>query len=118
MIKEETRRIRQPAAWLLLGGVMISVFAGLMAVVSDGWAAAANGGTLIVPSVRAAGSTFAGRALVAAHLLTSIPVTAMAVAAVLLATHVGEVRHARDRGSGEPAQPGLGLANADPRDHS
>ena len=95
MIKDETRRVRQPAAWLLLAGVTISVFVGLMALLSDGFAAAANAGTLSVGG-SVAGLTLADRAFVASHALTSVPLTAMAVVAVALATHVGEkVRHAR-----------------------
>jgi len=97
VIRDETKRVRQPAAWLLLGGVAISVFLGLMAMVSDGWAAAANAGTLIaLAGGGAAGPTFADRAVVASHALTSLPLTAMAVAAVILATHLGaKVRQAR-----------------------
>ena len=95
MIKDETRRVRQPAAWLLLAGVTISLFVGLMALLSDGFAAAANAGTLPVGGA-VAGLTFADRAFVASHALTSVPLTAMAVVAVALATHVGEkVRQAR-----------------------
>ncbi len=95
MIKDETRRVRQPAAWLLLAGVTISLFVGLMALLSDGFAAAANAGTLPVGGA-VAGLTLADRAFVASHALTSVPLTAMAVVAVALATHVGEkVRQAR-----------------------
>ncbi len=96
MITDETKRVRQPAAWLLIGGVAISVFVGLMALLSDGWAAAANAGTLIASAGGgAAGSTFADRAVVASHALTSVPLTAMAVVAVALATHGEKVRQAR-----------------------
>ncbi len=95
MIRDETKRVRQPAAWLLLCGVAISVLLGLLAMISDGIAAAVSG-TLIAAAGGAAGPTFAERAAIASHALTSLPVTAMAVAAVLLATHVGEqVRQAR-----------------------
>jgi hypothetical protein len=91
VIRDETKRVRQPAAWLLLSGVTISVFLGLMAIVSTGWAAAANAGALIaLAGGGAAGPTFADRAVVASHELTSLPLTAMAVVAVILATHVGE----------------------------
>jgi len=97
VIRDETRRVRQPAAWLLLGGVAVSVFLGLTAMLSNGWAAVANAGTLIaLAGGGTAGPTFADRAVVASHALTSISVTAMAVAAVALATHFGDkVRHAR-----------------------
>ncbi len=95
MIKDETRRVRQPAAWLLLAGVTISLFVGLMALLTDGFAAAANAGMLPVGGA-VAGLTLADRAFVASHALTSVPLTAMAVVAVALATHVGEkVRQAR-----------------------
>jgi len=95
VIKDQTRRVRQPAAWLLLAGVTISVLVGLMALVSDGFAAAANAGTLSVGG-SVAGFTLADRAFVASLALTSVLLTAMAVVAVALATHVGEqVRDAR-----------------------
>ena len=92
MISDETKRVRQPAAWLLLSGVTVSVFLGLMAMLSNGWAAAANAGTLIALAGGgvAAGPTFADRAVVASHALTSVQLTALAVAAVALATHFGE----------------------------
>jgi hypothetical protein len=96
VIRDETMRVRQPAAWLLLGGVMISVLLGLLALLSDSWAAAVNPGVLLVVAGGTAGPTMAGRALIASHVLTAIPVSAMAVAAVVLATHLGEkVRQAR-----------------------
>jgi hypothetical protein len=96
VIRDETKRVRQPAAWLLLGGVTISVFLGLMAMLSTSWAAAANVGTLLALAGGGSGPTFADRSVVASHALTAIPVTAMAVVAVVLATHLGEqVRQAR-----------------------
>ncbi len=97
MIRDETRRVLQPTAWLLLVGVMISVFVGLAAMLSNGWAAGANPATLVaIAAGSVAGPTFADRSAIASHVFTAIPVTAMAVAAVLLATHVGEkVRQAR-----------------------
>jgi len=96
VIRDETKRVRQPAAWLLLGGVTISVFLGLMAMLSTSWAAAANVGTLVALAGTASGPTFADRSVVASHVLTALPVTAMAVVAVILATHLGEqVRQAR-----------------------
>jgi hypothetical protein len=81
VIRDETKRVRQPAAWLLLVGVTISVFLGLMAMLSTNWAAAVGG---------AIGPTFADRSVAATHVLTALPVTAMAVAAVILATHLGD----------------------------
>ena len=96
MIRDETKRVRQPAAWLLLGGVAISVFLGLLAMLSDGFATVASGTLIALAGGGAPDSTFADRAAMASHALTSLPVTAMAVAAVVLATHVGEkVRQAR-----------------------
>ncbi len=97
VISDETRRVRQPTAWLLLAGVMISVFLGLAAMLSNGWAAGVNPATLVaVAAGTMAGPSFADRAAVASHVFTAIPVTAMAVVAVLLATHIGEkVRQAR-----------------------
>jgi hypothetical protein len=90
VIRDETKRVRQPVAWLLLSGVTISVFLGLVAIVSTGGAAAANAGALIaLTGGGTAGSTFADRAVVASHELTSLPLTAMAVVAVILATHIG-----------------------------
>jgi hypothetical protein len=90
VIRDETKRVRQPAAWLLLAGVTISVFLGLMAMLSTNWAAAANAGTLLALAGNAAGPTFADRSVVATHVFTALPVTAMAVVAVILATHLGE----------------------------
>jgi hypothetical protein len=81
VIRDETRRVRQPAAWLLLVGVTISVFLGLMAMLSISWAAALGGPI---------GPTFADRSVAATHVLTAVPVTAMAVVAVILATHLGD----------------------------
>src|SRR6266516_1181042 len=97
VISDETRRVRQPTAWLLLAGVMISVFLGLAAMLSNGWAAGVNPATLVaVAAGTMAGPSFADRAAVASHVFTAIPVTAMEVVAVLLATHIGEkVRQAR-----------------------
>ena len=96
MIRDETKRVRQPAAWLLLGGVAISVFLGLLAMISDGFAAAVSGTLIVLAGGGAAGPTFADRAAIVSHALTALPLTAMAVAAVILATHVGEqVRQAR-----------------------
>jgi hypothetical protein len=96
VIRDETKRVRQPAAWLLLCGVAISVFLGLLAMISDGFAAAVSGTLIVLAGGGTTGPTFADRAAIASHALTSLPLTAMAVAAVLLATHVGEpVRHAR-----------------------
>jgi hypothetical protein len=95
VIRDETKRVRQPAAWLLLGGAAISVFLGLLAMISDSVAAAVSGTLIVLPS-GGSGPTFADRAAIASHALTSLPLTAMAVAAVVLATHTGEqVRQAR-----------------------
>jgi hypothetical protein len=90
VIRDETKRVRQPAAWLLLVGVTISVFLGLMAMLSTNWAAAANAGTLLALGGNATGPTFADRSVVATQVFTALPVTAMAVVAVILATHLGE----------------------------
>src|SRR6266540_1822619 len=97
VIRDETKRVRQPAAWLLLGGVAIDVFLGIMAMLSTGWAGGVNPATLgAVSSGSMAGPTFGDRSAVASHVFTSIPLTAMAVVAVILATHLGEkVRQAR-----------------------
>lgn len=97
MIRDETNRVRQPAALLLIGGVATSVFGGLMAMLSTSWAAGLNPGTLgVVVAGGTAGPGFGDRSVVASHVFTAIPVTAMAVAAVILATHIGEkVRLAR-----------------------
>lgn len=97
VIRDETKRVRQPAALLLVGGVATSVFGGLMAMLSTSWAAGLNPGTLaVVVAGGTAGPSFGDRSVVASHIFTAIPVTAMAVAAVILATHLGEtVRLAR-----------------------
>jgi hypothetical protein len=90
VIRDETKRVRQPAAWLLLVGVTISVFLGLMAMLSNGWAVAANAAALFALGSDTSGPSFADRSVVAAHVFLAVPVAAMAVVAVILATHLGD----------------------------
>ncbi|MGE5288034.1 MAG: hypothetical protein ACM3ML_12700 [Micromonosporaceae bacterium] len=90
MIRDETKRVRQPAAWLLLVGVTISVFLGLMAMLSTNWAAVTDAGTLLALAGNATAPAFVDRSVIATHVFTAFPVTAMAVAAVILATHLGD----------------------------
>ena len=93
MIRSEAQRIREPAALLLLAAMALSVLVGLWTLLS----AQSQLFDRLVTSLPGGGLNFGDRALEAFGYFAAIYITALPVAAVVLATLTGgKVRRARE----------------------